>query len=657
MSDVSRCHRVYFNLIFFAITLLASVGVPAQDGDWRPVTNPELQMKVGKIDPAADAEIIFWDMKIDDSSRYEIVNEYYVRVKVFTDRGVQQFSTIDLAFSGSSVVKDVQARVINPDGTIRLIRNADILTRKISEEAGKKKKAKYFTVTDLGVGSIVEYRYKYVRQGKLKYARAQLQFNEPVHEVKVRIIPFQDSEMAANSFNTTVPMQRERDKSYTITQSNVPAFVTEPMMPPRDEVLRWVHVQYRNARRSDKTTYWYEFSKLYFDYGNEILKVNDELRTKAASIVAGASSVEDKVKRIYDFCRTNIKNVTGDETATAAEIKIAEKFRTPAKVLASGVGDGGDVNLLFAALVRAAGLDARYFLIGDRNEHFFNSDITDFDLMLGEFAITVNINGSWRIFSPGLRYFPFGSIGWWVEGQTGLVSDNNQLIWVRPVISEPEQSNTKRTGRFTLDMDGTLEGSVVVEYTGHSGRSMKYSYDEDTVAGREESLRATIQQTIKPAEISSLRVENATDPDKPFTVRYNIRFPNYAQRLGARFLFQPGYFEYGSKPVFTSAERRYEVYFKTPWSEDDDIEIVIPAGLEPENLETPAKIADSRQVGLLETNMTFDRARSVLSYKRKFEFGRNGMILFPPAAYPAIKTLFDAFHQANTYSISFRAKK
>jgi hypothetical protein len=46
-----------------------------------------------------------------------------------------------------------------------------------------------------------------------------------------------------------------------------------------------------------------------------------------------------------------------------------------------------------------------------------------------------------------------------------------------------------------------------------------------------------------------------TDPSKPLVYQYKIRIPNYAQKTGKRLFLQPGFFEYGAAPMFSTATR------------------------------------------------------------------------------------------------------
>jgi hypothetical protein len=46
---------------------------------------------------------------------------------------------------------------------------------------------------------------------------------------------------------------------------------------------------------------------------------------------------------------------------------------------------------------------------------------------------------------------------------------------------------------------------------------------------------------MSTAELSDIRIENVTDPVKPFVYAYHVRVPGYAQRTGKRLFLQPAF--------------------------------------------------------------------------------------------------------------------
>ena len=53
------------------------------------------------------------------------------------------------------------------------------------------------------------------------------------------------------------------------------------------------------------------------------------------------------------------------------------------------------------------------------------------------------------------------------------------------------------------------------------------------------TFRDLIKEQMSTAEISNIKIENVTDPAKPFVYAFHVRVPGYAQRTGKRLFLQP----------------------------------------------------------------------------------------------------------------------
>jgi hypothetical protein len=108
--------------------------------------------------------------------------------------------------------------------------------------------------------------------------------------------------------------------------------------------------------------------------------------------------------RLFEFCRTKIKNTSNDASGlTAEELAKAKDNKTPSDTLKRGMGSGGDIDLLFAALASAAGFDARIVLAPDRGDLFFNKELPNV-YFIDPRMIAVNAAGTWKFFNPGYNY-------------------------------------------------------------------------------------------------------------------------------------------------------------------------------------------------------------------------------------------------------------
>src|SRR5947207_1019524 len=215
-----------FLLLLLAATLGISFSATTFAGDdWRAVTPEELAMKAAKVEADADAEAIFWEVRIDDSSAENLSMQHYVRVKIFTDRGREKYSKFDIPFSKGMKIKDIAARVIKPDGSAVEIQKEDIFEREIIKANGLKVKAKSFAVPGLEPGVIVEYRYREViSEAGAAGMHLKFQHDIPVQTLSYYYKPYNKRAPNYQSFNFQDTKFVEGDKGFWVaTRTNVPA--------------------------------------------------------------------------------------------------------------------------------------------------------------------------------------------------------------------------------------------------------------------------------------------------------------------------------------------------------------------------------------------------------------------------------------------------
>ena len=123
------------------LCLIAFLPMPALAGDeWKAVNLAELALEASVVEKDADAEALFWEVKIDDSPDGDLVFSHYIRIKVFTERGRESQSKIDIPFGkmfGREIrIKDIAARTIKTDGSILELKKDDVFERTIVKTSG-----------------------------------------------------------------------------------------------------------------------------------------------------------------------------------------------------------------------------------------------------------------------------------------------------------------------------------------------------------------------------------------------------------------------------------------------------------------------------------------------------------------------------------------
>jgi hypothetical protein len=211
----------------------------------------------------------------------------------------------------------------------------------------------------------------------------------------------------------------------------------------------------------------------------------------------------------------------------------------------------------------------------------------------------------------------------------------------------------KRIAKLSLSEDGTIEGEVTVEYSGHLGVERKEWDDEESPAQREETLRESIKARMSTAELADISIENVTDPQKPYTYKYKIKVPGYAQRTGKRLFLQPAFFQYGVRPLFSTSTRKHDVYFNYPWSEEDEVTVALPEGFTLDSADAPAPFS-SAPISEYKPSASVSKDGRTVIYRRKFYFGGGGNILFPVASYGQLKTYFDQLHKQDNHILTLK---
>jgi hypothetical protein len=449
----------------------------------------------------------------------------------------------------------------------------------------------------------------------------------------------------------------QQDGGYASTfVQNVPAFREEPLMPGEPNVRPWALIYYHEGEKREPGKYWPSVGKKKYSELKPFLKSNSELKLITAPVVAGAPSDEEKVIRILRYLRANLRSFGDRRVSDADRAKVLKQMRkengrTVVEILKSGIADSDEMNTAFAAMAMEAGLDARPAMVASRYDLLFHPNVAERHF-LPNIDMAVKLGDRWRLFDVSTRLLPPLMLSWTEEGMSALVTDPKNPEFIRVPTSEPKQSLVSRKAALALDTEGALEGDSEEAWTGHKAEELRTILTGESDARQEEQIKEAILKTFPHAEVSALKVANADNPEESLLIRYHIKIPGYAQRTGKRLFFHPFFFQRGDAPVFTAAERRYDVHFKYAWEEKDEVIVNLPPGFELEKAESPGNL-QLGPPGSYTVKLAVNGKRE-LHVSRDFVFGLGGNLLFPKAAYPQVKGVFDEIHLRDDHMLALR---
>jgi hypothetical protein len=646
-----------------AILLIAFHDSRIGAANWLPVDPAELALKTGRIDPTADAEALLWDVRLTDSETTDdlmLILEHYVRIKVFTERGRDAHGKVDLTYTDDERVRDVEGRTISPTGTITELRGQDVFDRTIVKTDGLKLKAKSFVMPAVVPGSIIEYRWREIRDNALANdLELPFQRDIPTHLVRYHLkpLPVRDLgfQMQFQFYNMRErPQVANEERGYTrLEMRDVPALDDEPLMPPALAVKPWMLVYYADLadvnRPEDR--FWTEFAKDTYGAFKPQMRSSNEIRAAVAAATKTATTPADKVAALVQFVRQQIKR--SDVEGASARERNAKDNKTVADVLKRGVGTGADVTLLLTTMAQEAGLEARLVLLPDRGD-FLSQPGMRMPYFLQHLATAVRLPEGWMFFDAADPFSSAGRLPWRHEGMWAVILDDKKPEVTAAPITLPDGSLRIRNATFTLAENGTLSGTVTHEYTGHAAAQLRAADAGEAVADRQRAFSESIAKRLPGSEVSNVAIENFDDPELPYVVKYALTVPNYAQRTGSRLFVQPAVLQRGIDALFSSASRTYAIYFPYPYREQDTITIELPAGYDVEPDAAQGGFALAVNAGYYKGELAVDNTRRRATFTRQFFIGGQGRIIFQTADYSAVKKFFDDVHKSDGRTLTLR---
>jgi hypothetical protein len=151
---------------------------------------------------------------------------------------------------------------IKPDGAIVELKKNGIFDRELAKTKNTKVRGKTFTLPNVEVGDIIEYRYKEHRDNELaQYMRLYYQRDLPIWRVTYHVKPLQipgfPFTMRSMAFGFKMPpFEKEPGGYYASTSTDMPAFHEEPYMPPEDQVRAWELIYYEADSKVEAEAFW-----------------------------------------------------------------------------------------------------------------------------------------------------------------------------------------------------------------------------------------------------------------------------------------------------------------------------------------------------------------------------------------------------------------
>lgn len=649
-TEPIRLPRIFLGLCLSLLFALPSYG---QKEDWLPITSQDLSIKEVPGAPNAAAIQLYFADYIDDQEQTEF---FYRRIKVLSDKG-ESYADVEVLVPPDCSIRGLKARTIHPDGSIVEF-TGKAFQKIVMKGPGLKVMARAFSLPDVTVGSIIEYKYKIGYPGIYLDNSWTVQHELYTLKEDFSMKPFggviegfeKGHKIAILSLRMPNNLKpKQQDDAYVLEVENMPPFEPEGYMPPEDNYKPQIRFFYGGLELDSSEKFWREAGRQWNDEAERFMAKRGEIAEETARLIANETGPVARLRKLY--ARTQqIRNLSYERERSEQEEQ-KEDLKPNAnvgEVLAHGYGDRGDVTHLFVSLARAAGFDASILRVGDRSEKFFDRGLLSKRQLDSEIAM-VNVDGRSIFLDPGTRFCPFGFVRWMRTSTLGLKLDKKSPTFIRVPAADFDRSTLRRSAEMALDANGSLKGTITVHYEGGEALERRLDAISTDEAGRRIELEEDAKDWLpKEASVKLVTVQGWEGSDDPLIATFALDWPAFAATAGKLLLVPIYLFQDREKDVFKHVDRKYPVYFPYAFGEEDTVAIKVPAGYAVES-------APSRQSGSLGyanyLNETAFDGKQLLTHR---VLDVNG-IFFRVEIYPEVRDFFQKVQSGDEQRMVFHS--
>jgi transglutaminase-like putative cysteine protease/tetratricopeptide (TPR) repeat protein len=532
--------RLVLAASFSCIFAVATASPQTQPKNSPPATSPKVDSPSDSI-PAGKPDYAGENFVVEDSSTNVTFSEdgtgqqeQALRVRVLSQAAVQQFGVLNFPYKSANERLDiVYIRVTKPNGVITETpsSNAQDIAAEVSRVAPtySDSREKQIPVKGLGVGDVLEWRILSVRSkpeapGEFWYSREFMQDGVVLQETLRITLPQAKYVAVKASSPNIVPEITEQNglRTYTWKSSHLTPAKQEQDKARKPAPKKPLTVQLTSFRNWDEVGHWYGALQ------KPQIEITPAIRTKAAELVAGATTDDAKLAAIYRFVAIDFRYISVSFGQGRYQPHSAEE------VLSNQYGDCKDKHTLFAALLKSVGIEAWPALIGAGikldpevpSPAQFNHVIT---------YVPNHGHPLWLDTTPEVA--PFGMLQLILRDQSALVIPEGgatPVLMTTPA-GLPFSSDEKVAVTSKLGSDGTLTGHFDLTARGDSELVFKTIFHQTPPANWLPIAQGISQALGYGGTVSNLDVDNPADTGIPFHYSYDYERKTYSDWANRRF--------------------------------------------------------------------------------------------------------------------------
>jgi len=580
----------------------------SQNYNFGKVSKEELEEKFNPLDSSANATYLYKYRKTfyeyhQQSGGFQLITDVHERIKIYNQEGFDYVTREVNLYKSGSTREDIRGLKAN---TYNLVGNKIEDTKLKKDGIFENEKSRYnnqtkFTMPNIKVGSVIEYKYKIVSpfitnvdefelQHDIPIKKLEAKFSAPEYynfkvntkgflrvipknETKNDIITINSKSRSLNGFsgaNTTFSSEDIEYKKNTSTYSlsNIPALKEEPYVNNINNYRSAVkfelsYSKFPNELINYYSTTWDDVVKTIYEspnFGTQLDK-SSFYKDDIDALIGSVSDQNQKATLIFNYVKTKVKWNGYYGKYVNDGVRKAYKDQ---------VGNVAEINLLLTSMLRYSGLNANPVLVSTRNNGVplfptregYNYVISCIEMPNG----VILLDASSKYSTPNV--LPLRVLNW--QGRIIRKQGSSTLINLYPKV----KSKNTTSMSVTLDQDGNIEGRIRNVKTTHEAMLYRQKYND---ADKDDYLER-LENKYDGMEITDFEVKNSKDLSKPIIEDFKFSKQSQSDIIGNNMYVNPLFFLRTIENPFKSSDREFPVDFGHPSSIKFNINIKLPVG-------------------------------------------------------------------------------
>lgn len=606
------------------LVVLSFLPVPARAGvpDW---VRAVAQQPARKYADDVNAVMLLDDQETTIRDNGDIVTHQRSVYRILRPEG-KSYGRLELGFSGDTKVNYLRGWSITAKGEEYEAKEKDSFETSLSTyEVFSDDKEKILLLPGADVGTVVAFEYEQRERPYVFQDRWFFQYSIPCEKSRYTLHLPPGWEYRASFINHPEVTPTAQGETYTWEISDSPRIQDEYNEPPYRALAGHAVITFFSQKAHDNTyKSWADLAAWNARLIAGSFTASSAMQQKVQELAPASLPLLDRIKALASFAQRDIRYA-------AIEVGIGG-FRphSASEIFAHGYGDCKDKATLLSTMLAQIGVKSFYMLIHDERGIYtaatppnlgFDHAILAIQLPEGSFKSPLPALyehpklGHLLIFDPTNDLVPFGHIPYYEQDSFALLvtGDGGELIHLP--VTPPAMNEVRRTAKFTLLPDGTLQGDVEESRSGYLAMLTRSYLRDESHSDRRKMIEHLLGSDLADFQVDSFAVENADDIDKDLVLRYKFTANHYAKTAGPLLLVRPRVVGQMAGAFDSTKPRHYAYDFAAPFLRTDSVEITLPDGYGVDELPDPVHTV----LPFAEYESKSENSGKVLKYTREYK--------------------------------------